>query len=56
MRAGNSFSTSRKLGKVHQNVLVFVKGDGKKAAQACGECDFGDINPDQDNSDLGEEL
>jgi DNA modification methylase len=56
MRAGNSFSTSRKLGKAHQNVLVFVKGDGKKAAQACGECDFGDINPDQDNSDLGEEL
>jgi DNA modification methylase len=53
MRAGNSFSTSRKLGKAHQNVLVFVKGDGKKAAQACGICDFGDINED---SDLGEEL
>jgi len=37
MRAGKSFSFSRKLGKAHQNVLVFVKGDGKKAAQACGE-------------------
>jgi ParB-like chromosome segregation protein Spo0J/DNA modification methylase len=37
MRAGKSFSSSRKLGKAHQNVLVFVKGDGKKAAQACGE-------------------
>ena len=37
MRAGKSFSSSRKLGKSHQNVLVFVKGDGKKAAQACGE-------------------
>ena len=44
MRAGNSFSTSRKLGKAHQNVLVFVKGDGKKAAQACGECDFGELS------------
>jgi DNA modification methylase len=36
IRAGKQFSASRKLGKTHQNVLVFVKGDGKKAAQACG--------------------
>jgi hypothetical protein len=36
MRAGKTFATSRKLGKTHQNVLIFVKGDGKKAAQACG--------------------
>ena len=28
-----------KLGKTHQNVLVFVKGDGKKATQACGPID-----------------
>lgn len=35
--AGKQFSASRKLGKTHQNILVFVKGDGKKAAQACGE-------------------
>ena len=27
MRAGKPFSTSRKLAKVHQNVLVFYKGD-----------------------------
>jgi hypothetical protein len=26
------------LGKTHLIILVFVKGDGKKAAQACGEC------------------
>ena len=37
IRAGKQFSTSRKLGKTHQNVLVFVKGDGKKATQACGD-------------------
>jgi DNA modification methylase len=37
IRAGKQFSVSRKLGKTHQNVLVFVKGDGKKAAKACGE-------------------
>ena len=30
------FAASRKLGKTHQNVLVFVKGDGKAAALACG--------------------
>ena len=37
IRAGKQFSSSRKLGKTHQNVLVFVKGDGKRAAQRCGE-------------------
>jgi hypothetical protein len=39
IRVGKQFSTSRKLGKTHQNVLVFVKGDGKRAAAACGEVD-----------------
>ena len=34
LRAGKQFASSRKLGKTHQNVLVFVKGDGKKATQA----------------------
>jgi ParB-like chromosome segregation protein Spo0J/DNA modification methylase len=37
IRAGKQFSASRKLGKTHQNVLVFVKGDGKRAAKACGD-------------------
>jgi len=40
IRAGKQFSASRKLGKTHQNVLVFVKGDGKKAAQRCGTVDI----------------
>lgn len=44
IRVGKQFTTSRKLGKTHKNVLVFVKGDGKKAAEACGECDFGEID------------
>ena len=42
IRAGKQFSASRKLGKTHQNVLVFVKGDGKRAAQACGEVEISD--------------
>jgi DNA modification methylase len=35
MRAGGMFQPSRKLCKVHQNVLVFCKGDWKAAAAAC---------------------
>lgn len=40
IRAGKQFSASRKLGKTHQNVLVFVKGDGKRAAARCGAVDI----------------
>lgn len=35
MRSGKYFTAARKLGKTHQNVLVFVKGDPKRAAAAC---------------------
>jgi DNA modification methylase len=40
LRAGKMMRASRKLGKTHQNVLVFVKGDGKKAAQRCGDIEI----------------
>ena len=43
MRAGGVFSASRKLGKTHQNVLVFVKGCGKKAAEFCGPVETRDL-------------
>lgn len=36
IRAGRPFSIARKLGKTHQNVLVFCKGDPRAAAAACG--------------------
>lgn len=36
IRAGKGFTTSRKLGKTHQNVLVFVKGNPRLATEACG--------------------
>ena len=36
IRTGAQFGGQRKVGKVHQNALVFVKGDGKAAAAACG--------------------
>ncbi len=35
LRVGKPFLSARKLGKTHQNVLVFVKGDPKRAAAAC---------------------
>jgi DNA modification methylase len=40
IRVGKQFQASRKLGKTHQNILVFVKGDPKKATLACGEVEI----------------
>ena len=37
VRITRQFGAGRKLGKTHQNVLVFVKGDPMRAAQACGD-------------------
>jgi hypothetical protein len=36
IRINKQFGKGRKLGKTHQNVLCFVKGDPKRAAEACG--------------------
>lgn len=47
LRTERPFVTSRKLGKAHQNILVFLKGDAKKAAEYCGVCDFGEIAADE---------
>jgi hypothetical protein len=42
VRVAKQFTSSRKLGKTHQNVLVFCKGNARRATEAVGECDFGD--------------
>jgi hypothetical protein len=39
MRTDKQFMSSRAIGKTHQNVLVFIKGDRKKAAAYCNEAD-----------------
>lgn len=39
IRAGRQFDAGRKLGKTHQQVLVFCKGDPKAATAACGPVD-----------------
>jgi hypothetical protein len=36
VRAANAFNVTRKVGKSHQNVLVFIKGDPREAAQEIG--------------------
>ncbi len=35
VRSAAAFMSSRKLGKTHQNILVFVKGDAESAARRC---------------------
>lgn len=40
VRAAKHMKSSRKLGKTHQNVLVFVKGDPIAAARAAGEIEI----------------
>lgn len=37
LTCAESMNKSRKVGKCHQNVLVFVKGDGRKATEELGE-------------------
>jgi len=54
IRVTKQFKAGRKLGKTHQNVLIFVKGDGKKAADACGTVEV--HVPNFGEGDLGEEL
>lgn len=40
MVSARGFVSSRNLGRVHQDVMVFVKGDRKLAASACGNVEF----------------
>lgn len=42
IRVSRQFSSGRKLGNTHQHVLVFVKGDGRAAADACTPLGDGD--------------
>lgn len=52
IRTGKQFSQSRKLGKTHQNVLVFVKGNAKAATAACGPVEIDEaLFPDVEETD-----
>ena len=43
IRVGKQFSGYRKLGKTHQNVLVFIKGNPAEATKACGNVEVADL-------------
>jgi len=53
IRAAKQFEVSRILGATHQDVLVFVKGDRKRAAKACGDVDL--YLPDEISGAFSEE-
>ena len=44
IRAGSVFTKSRKLGKTHQNVLVFYKGNPKNIRDIYGDVECGEVN------------
>lgn len=44
IRCWRVFNSSRKIWKIHQNVLVFYKGDIKQIQQEFKELDFSDLN------------
>jgi hypothetical protein len=47
IRVGKQFGNYRKLGKTHQNVLIFLKGNAKKAVEAIGPVEFGEIESNE---------
>ena len=53
LRTGRQFDAARKLGKTHQQVVVFVKGDWKKATWNCGpvvSVDISEVNDEIEES------
>lgn len=44
LTVAKQFNISRKIGKRHQNVLIFVKGDPKLATEYCGSVQLPDVN------------
>lgn len=56
IRVGRQFAVGRKLGKTHQNLLVFVKGDPIKATKACGEIEIPDLATMFEQPDLSRSI
>lgn len=52
IRAGKQFMETRKIGKTHQNVIVFVKGNPARAAKWCGDTEFGEPAEEIGEEDL----
>lgn len=52
LRAGRQFAASRKLGRTHQSVLVFVKGSPAAAVAACGPVEV-EVPPEETVDESG---
>lgn len=50
IRINKQFMASRKLGKTHQNVQIFLKGDAKKAVAKLSDPEFAPIEIESDDS------
>ena len=50
MTCGIGMRKTRKVGKIHQNVLVFCKGDPKKAVEYLGDIQVMDLGESEDFS------
>lgn len=48
LTCGKSMKSSRKIGKIHQNILVFIKGDVKEAVKWLGDIDVYDMSKYED--------
>ena len=49
LRVGGMFKCSRKLSKIHQNILIFSKGDPKIATQQIGDVEIKNTQEDIDS-------
>jgi hypothetical protein len=60
IRVRRQFEVSRKLGTTHQHVLIFIKGDARKATEAVGPVEFGELafadSAGQDAAAIGGEI
>lgn len=48
VRAGRAFDTNRTMTRVHQDMVIFVKGDRRAAAKRCGPVEIADLTADDD--------
>ena len=56
MRLNSQFQKNRKVGKRHQNVLVFYKGDPKNIRNNFKELDLSYLNEETESEYLEEQL
>lgn len=51
IRVGKQFGSYRKLGKTHQSVVVFYRGDPQRIPEIAADCQFGDVGEEESADD-----